>query len=344
MRPLVCAWFGKNCEMALLRIEKLSVHFTMRRGLFTKARAGGVRAVDGVSLEVQPGEVLGLVGESGCGKTTLARAVVRLAPITDGRVFFEDVDLSALRPHELLAMRPRLQMIFQDPYASLNPRMTVYDTLAEPLLIHRVVERGQITAAVNALMERVGLARRFVRKYPHEFSGGQRQRIAIARALSMRPSLILADEPVSALDVSVQAQILNLLSELCRDSGLTLVLVSHDLAVVGYLASRIAVMYLGRIVEEGPAAEVLSKPRHPYTCALLAAAPLPDPDRQAEKLHAALRGEPPSPMNPPSGCPFHPRCPHAMTRCTEELPELDMVHCGWRAACHLRDHVEEKLR
>lgn len=323
--------------MALLRIEELSVHFPMRRGLFTKARAGVVRAVDGVSLEVQPGEVLGLVGESGCGKTTLARAVVRLAPITNGRVFFAGIDLSSMRTDALRAMRPRLQMIFQDPYASLNPRMTVYDTLAEPLLAHRLVTRGEAGAAVNALMERVGLARRFVRKYPHEFSGGQRQRIAIARALAPQPSLLLADEPVSALDVSVQAQILNLLSELCRDSGLTLVLVSHDLAVVRYLASRIAVMYLGRIVEEGPAADVLAAPAHPYTRVLLAAAPIPDPDRQAAKLQTALRGEPPSPLNPPSGCPFHPRCPYAEARCAAEVPSLEPVREDWLCGCHLRN-------
>lgn len=330
--------------MALLQIEELCVHYPVRQGRFMRGRAGVVRAVDGVSLEVQPGEVLGLVGESGCGKTTLARAVVRLAPITKGRVLFDGVDLGGLRPAALRAIRPRLQMIFQDPYASLNPRMTVYDTLVEPLLAHRLVTRGEAGAAVNALMERVGLARRFVRKYPHEFSGGQRQRIAIARALAPQPALLLADEPVSALDVSVQAQILNLLSELCRDSGLTLVLVSHDLAVVRYLASRVAVMYLGRIVEEGPAADVLAAPSHPYTRILLAAALVPDPDRQAAKLRTALRGEPPSPLNPPSGCPFHPRCPHAVPRCAVETPLLEPVREDWRSGCHLREMLPRETR
>lgn len=330
--------------MALLQIEDLCVHYPVRQGRFMRGQAGVVRAVDGVSLEVQPGEVLGLVGESGCGKTTLARAVVRLAPITKGRVFFDGVDLGGLRPAALRATRPRLQMIFQDPYASLNPRMTVYDTLVEPLLAHRLVTRGEAGAAVNALMERVGLARRFVRKYPHEFSGGQRQRIAIARALAPQPALLLADEPVSALDVSVQAQILNLLSELCRDSGLTLVLVSHDLAVVRYLASRVAVMYLGRIVEEGPAADVLAAPSHPYTRILLAAALVPDPDRQAAKLQTALRGEPPSPLSPPSGCPFHPRCPHAVPRCTVEAPLLEPVREDWRSGCHLREMLPRETQ
>ena len=249
----------------LLHLDNVHVHFPIHKAI--------VKAVDGVSLEVRQGEILGIVGESGCGKSTLARAIVQLTPLTSGAIDFEGTDISKLGKRALREMRPRLQMIFQDPYASLNPRMTVYDTLAEPLRVHRIVARNAVAARVAELMEQVGLAPRFTRKYPHEFSGGQRQRIAIARALALKPKLIIADEPVSALDVSVQAQVLNLLGELRRHHDLTLILISHDLAVVRHISDRIAVMYSGKIVEAGESEDVFQNPQHPYTQTLLKSIP-----------------------------------------------------------------------
>lgn len=317
---------------ALLSIEDLKTHFPVRRG-FLGRQAGVVKAVDGVSLSVVPGEVLGLVGESGCGKSTLARSVVRLVTPTAGRIHFEGVDLLAMSRTALRRMRPRLQMVFQDPYASLNPRRTVYDTLAEPLLAHGLATRRELAGQVGLLMEKVGLAPRFMRKYPHEFSGGQRQRIAIARALATKPRLVIADEPVSALDVSVQAQILNLLKRLCKEEQLTMLFISHDLGVVRHMASRIAVMYLGRVVELGPAAAVLGHPLHPYTRALVSAVPLPDPVREQQRQRVILQGDPPSPMNPPRGCAFHPRCAYAAPGCQEGRPPLVDSEAGHAAAC-----------
>jgi len=317
----------------ILTIEDLKVHFPVRGGVFFNRAGSLVRAVDGVSIGLRQGEILGLVGESGCGKSTLARSIVRLAPVTSGRILFEGQDLAQLQGNALRTLRPRLQMIFQDPYASLDPRRTVYDTLAEPMLAHRIVTRAAASAEVAALMEKVGLARRFVRKYPHEFSGGQRQRIAIARALALRPRLILADEPVSALDVSVQAQILNLLKALCKEIDLTLVLISHDLAVVRHMAHRIAVMYLGRVVELGAADAVFDQPAHPYTRALLQAIPLPDPATERLRDKTLLQGEPPSPMAPPPGCHFAPRCRHAQPACTTGAPPLVSVRPHHATAC-----------
>lgn len=316
----------------LLDIAGLSVHFRVTKGLFLARNVGVVKAVDGVSLQVARGEVLGLVGESGCGKSTLARAVVQLVKPTSGKILFDGTDLASLSKPALRRVRPRMQMIFQDPYASLNPRMTVFDCIAEPLLVHGFANRRDAAARVSALMERVGLAARFMRKYPHEFSGGQRQRIAIARALALEPSLIIADEPVSALDVSVQAQILNLLAGLCNDHALTMILVSHDLAVVRHLSHRIAVMYLGKIVEIGEAESVFNNAMHPYTQALLNAIPWPDPEHERSRTRTALQGDPPSPMNPPSGCPFHPRCPIAGLKCAHTAPSW-IDRNGHKAAC-----------
>ncbi len=326
---------------ALLDIEALAVHFTMRHGVLSRA-AGTVKAVDGVSLRLEEGEVLGLVGESGCGKSTLVRAVVRLVPITSGAIRFEGHDLSRLPPAALRRLRPKLQMVFQDPYASLNPRRNVYNALAEPMMAHGLAKGRALPGEVAGLMEKVGLARRDIRKYPHEFSGGQRQRIAVARALALRPKLILADEPVSALDVSVQAQILNLLRRLRAEERLTMMLISHDLSVVYHMADRIAVMYLGRIVEIGPAEALYRDPRHPYTRALIAAIPVPDPAAARKRPGAMLEGDPPSPLNPPAGCAFHPRCRHATAECAANSPELDEQADGRRVACSRLDAVERE--
>mgnify|MGYP000846914800 FL=1 len=323
----------------LLELRELRVHFPVYAGLVRRRLLGTVRAVDGVSLDVAPGETVGLVGESGCGKSTLARAVVRLVPCTGGTVGFEGREISALREPAFRAIRPRLQLIFQDPYASLNPRMTVFDALAEPLRVHGLADGRDVLRRVSDLMQLVGLAPRFMRKYPHEFSGGQRQRIAIARALALEPKLVIADEPVSALDVSVQAQILNLIARLREQMGLTLLFIAHDLSVVHYLSHRIAVMYLGRLVELGPAGEVFHRPRHPYTRALISAIPVPDPVREKTRQRVALHDEPASPLNPPSGCPFHPRCPWAEPRCAETVPPLESCGDGHQAACIRLDQM-----
>jgi len=317
----------------LLEIRDAQTHFRLKRGSLWKRKTVTVKAVDGVSLDIAEGETLGLVGESGCGKSTLARSIVRLAPLTGGSIRFEGRDLGGMDKGELRAIRPRLQMIFQDPYASLNPRRTVYDTLAEPLLAHNVCAKNEVSKAVGELMEQVGLARRYIRKYPHEFSGGQRQRIAIARALAPKPKLIIADEPVSALDVSVQAQILNLLQTLSQELNLTLLLIAHDLGVVRHMSQRIAVMYLGGIVEFGPAEDVFANPQHPYTKCLISAIPQPDPVTEAQRKRILLQGDPPSPISPPEGCRFHPRCPWAIGACAQQRPELTLCGEIHTAAC-----------
>ena len=305
-------------SQTLLQVENLTVRFPLPGRALLPGRTRFLTAVRGVSLDVRQGETLGLVGESGCGKSTLARAILRFVQ-SEGEILFADAPLPRKGP-SLRALRPDIQMIFQDPHASLNPRMTIHDALAEAVLVRRQITGGELRARVVELMEQVGLSIRHMHRYPHEFSGGQRQRVAIARALATEPKLIIADEPVSALDVSVQAQIINLLRQLSRSLDLTLIFISHDLAVVKHIADRVAVMYLGHIVEIGAAPTVIGAPSHPYTQALVSAIPEPDPDRQRERM--VLAGEPPSPIRPPPGCPFHPRCPQALPKCCETLPEL----------------------
>ena len=309
----------------ILELNDIRTHFPVHEGFLFKRQTGTVRAVDGVTLKVQTGEVLGLVGESGCGKSTLARTIMQLLPVTSGSVILEGKNLTAGTTAEIRAVRRDLQMVFQDPFASLNPRLTVFAALAEPLLVHRMCPRAEITTRVAQLMTLVGLAPRDMRKYPHEFSGGQRQRIAIARALALNPKVIIADEPVSALDVSIQAQILNLLSQLTRQMHLSLVFIAHDLSVVKNISDRVAVMYLGKIVELGAAVEVIERPRHPYTRALVSAIPTPNPDIERTRQRLVLAGDPPSPLNPPAGCAFHPRCPHAQERCRAAVPPLTVL-------------------
>jgi oligopeptide/dipeptide ABC transporter ATP-binding protein len=315
----------------LLSVHDLVKHYHAT-GLFGRA-APPVRAVDGVSFEVGQGETLALVGESGCGKSSVGRTILRLQEPTSGRALFEGVDIFSLDRSNLRALRRRMQIIFQDPYSSLNPRMTVGAAIAEGIEIHRLAPRSEIGGRVAALLEEVGLDPGYARRYPHEFSGGQRQRIGIARALAVQPAFIVCDEPVSALDVSVQAQVLNLLSDLQRHRGLSYLFIAHDLAVVRQIAHRIAVMYLGRIVEEGPTDQLLSNPRHPYTVALLSAVPEPDPAAQRDRI--VLQGDLPSPSNPPPGCPFHTRCFHPLKdeRCRTTVPLLRRVEATL-AACH----------
>jgi oligopeptide transport system ATP-binding protein len=323
----------------ILQLNDVRTHFPVTSGFLTQKHTGTVKAVDGVSLSVSRGEVLGLVGESGCGKSTLARTILQLVPTTAGTVILEGRNLTSASASELLVARRDLQMVFQDPFASLNPRMTIYATLAEPLLVHNVVPKKAVRSRVTQLMEKVGLAPRFMGKYPHEFSGGQRQRIAIARALALEPKMIIADEPVSALDVSIQAQILNLLSQLCREMNLALIFIAHDLSVVKHISDRVAVMYLGKIVELGPAADVIERPCHPYTRALVSAIPTPDPDIERTKKRLVLAGDPPSPLNPPAGCAFHPRCPYAVKKCQEIIPPLIPAGPAREAACIRLDEI-----
>jgi oligopeptide/dipeptide ABC transporter ATP-binding protein len=314
----------------LLEVRGLKRHFVTRRG-FPRAVTTTIRAVDGIDLDVAPGEAVGIVGESGCGKSTAARAMLRLIEPDAGSIRFAGSDLRAARGRALIALRRQMQMVFQDPYASLNPRRSIGQTLAEPLIVHGLARRRAAWDAAAALLEEVGLAAALLRRYPHEFSGGQRQRIGIARALALRPSLLVADEPVSALDVSVQAQILLLLRALQARRGLAFVFVSHDLAVVRWFCARVAVMYLGRIVERGPVDAVFAAPRHPYTRLLRAAVPVPDPLRRIAVPR--LAGDLPSAAAPPPGCHFHPRCPRASDRCRREPPAWTEA-AGHGVACH----------
>ena len=303
-----------------LKIRCLKTHFPIEKGVLVRKTVATVKAVDGIDLDLKRGEILGLVGESGCGKSTLGRTILQLIEPTEGSVHLDGRCLTDLKGAALREARKDFQMIFQDPYASLNPRMTVYDTLAEALLSHQSIPKSELSQRVAEWMNRVGLSPRFIKKYPHEFSGGQRQRIAIARALVVEPKLLVADEAVSALDVSIQAQIINLLARLSREMNLTMIFISHDLSVVKHIADRIAVMYLGKIVELGTAEHLFDRPRHPYTQALVSAVPIPDPSKERQRQRMLLPGDPPSPMNPPSGCSFHPRCPHASEVCQQASP------------------------
>jgi oligopeptide transport system ATP-binding protein len=326
----------------LLAVENLVKHFPIKSGILFDREIGRVQAVDDVSFEVKRGETLGLVGESGCGKSTLCRTILRLIEPTSGAIRFEGQDLTDLGRSGLREARRDMQMIFQDPYASLNPRKRIGQVVGDPIRLHGIASGEELKSQVQELLELVGLSPEHYNRYPHEFSGGQRQRIGIARALALRPKLIVADEPVSALDVSIQAQIINLLDELQDKLGLTYLFVAHDLGVVRHVADRIAVMYLGKIVEIGPAEEVYSNPVHPYTEALLSAVPIPDPRANAERQERILEGDVPSPANPPPACRFHTRCPYATEICSEVEPEL-INHRGLQlAACHHPLNVQTK--
>jgi len=312
----------------IAHIQDLKVHYKVRQGMLNFQPNKTLKAVDGVTIELKKGEILGLVGESGCGKSSLGRAIIRLINPTSGKVEIQGTDFLSLQGKDLRTARTQIQMIFQDPYASLDPRMTVFDILAEPVRAHWKLSQADVATRVQKYLELVGLNLKSSRKYPHEFSGGQRQRIAIARALILEPKIVIADEPVSSLDVSVQAQILNLLKEIQGKLGLSMIFISHNLAVVKYIADRIAVMYLGKIVETATKEELYAAPKHPYTQALISAVPVPDPKLERARQRIRLQGELPSPLNPPPGCTFHTRCPIAVARCRMDVPQLEQVGIG----------------
>ncbi len=319
----------------LLEVKDLAKHYPVRKGLILAKQVGTVRAVDGVSFSLKRGETLALVGESGCGKSTTARLVLRLIEPSNGTIGFEGVDVTTIAGAAQRAMRRRMQIVFQDPYASLNPRLTVAETIAEPMVVHGIGNVASRRKRVEELLSLVGLRSFHAQRYPHEFSGGQRQRIGIARALSVQPDLVVCDEPVSALDVSIQAQVVNLLKDLQRRFGLAYLFIAHDLAVVKHVADRVAVMYLGQIVETASKQDLFAAPKHPYTRALLSAIPHPDPQRRGQVK--PLGGDLPSPLNPPSGCRFHTRCPFAQDRCRTEAPALRRLGPGHEASCHFAE-------
>ncbi|MBI9108007.1 MAG: ATP-binding cassette domain-containing protein [Spirochaetales bacterium] len=324
----------------LLQVRNLKMHFPIEEGILLRKKVGAIRAIDGIDLDIEKGETLGLVGESGCGKSTTARCIAQLHKPTGGEVLFQGKDLCKATGSELLSARMGIQMIFQDPYASLNPRMTAGNIIAEPMVIYRErkmldISKKEITSRVEDLMEKVGLSKHFKNRYPHEFSGGQRQRIGVARALSLNPKLILADEPVSALDVSIQSQILNLLDDLQKEFDLTFLFIAHDLAVIQHISTRVAVMYLGRIVEISTAEELYKKPLHPYTEALMSAVPIPDPDIERNRKRIILTGDVPSPDKERFGCYFYDRCPKRMEKCKSSIPQLKVMEGKHQVACFL---------
>lgn len=323
-----------NQEKPLLKVENLTKHFPIMRGLIVQKQVGAVHAVDDVSFEVYKGETLGLVGESGCGKSTTGRTILQLHKPTSGKVFYNDVELTRASNQKLREMRRNMQIIFQDPYASLNPRMTVGNIISEPLEVHNIGSKRERLERVRDLLNLVRLNPYFINRYPHEFSGGQRQRISVARALALQPEFIVCDEPISALDVSIQAQVVNLLEELQAEFGLTYLFIAHDLSMVRHISDRVAVMYLGKIAELAARDELYENPLHPYTQALLSAVPIPDPLKEASRERVILKGDVPSPVNPPSGCRFHTRCPIAEPNCSEEVPEFRELLPNHWVACH----------
>ena len=330
-----------NGRAPLVEIEHLKVYFPIKSGIVLDRHVGDIKAVDDVTLDIRQGETLGLVGESGCGKSTVGRAILRLYEPTAGRIVFDGQDITGLDEAELRPLRRRMQMVFQDPFASLNPRHSVGRMVAEPLRVHGLGGCRDVSRRVRELLEIVGLPSDAASRYPHEFSGGQRQRIGLARALALNPDFVVADEPVSALDVSIQAQIINLLEELQSEFQLTYLFIAHDLAVVRHISDRIAVMYLGSIVEISPAEELYSRPLHPYTISLLSAVPIPDPTVERERETILLAGDLPSPANPPPACRFHTRCPYVQpTRCRDEVPPLRPLSTGHLVACHWAEEIE----
>ncbi len=345
MLPVTTRWEASmTTPEPLLIVNDLSLHYPLRGGIL-QTKQGSIKAVNGVSFTIYKGETLGLVGESGCGKSTLGRTLMRLETPTTGNVLMDGVDLAHLSRRELFHKRRDLQMIFQNPFGSLNPRMTVGEIVQEPLVIHKLGTRQEQERKVVELLEKVGLSDQILNRYPHEFSGGQRQRIGIARALTLNPRLIIADEPVSALDVSVQAQVLNILVDLQKELSLTYLFISHDLSVVEYISDRVAIMYLGKLVEIGPTKSIFAKPSHPYTRALIESVPKPDPRNRLQS--EPLKGEPPSPAFPPPGCAFHPRCPFATEECRKEVPALEKItgsDTSHVAACIHKDELPEFQR
>lgn len=334
-------------DQVLLRVENLVKHFPITRGIVFQRQIGAVRAVDGISFDIRKGETFGLVGESGCGKSTTGRTILQLYRPTSGHVYFNGTDLTSVKGGDLRRLRRKMQMVFQDPYASLNPRMTVEEIVGEPLVVHHVANGSDIRKRVGSLLEVVGLNPAFSNRYPHEFSGGQRQRIGVARALALQPELIVCDEPISALDVSIQAQVVNLLEDLQDRFGLTYLFIAHDLSMVRHISDRVAVMYLGIIVELADREDLYEHPFHPYAQALLSAVPVPDPLAEEKRQRIVLKGDVPSPVNPPSGCRFRTRCPIASDICAEAVPEWRELRPDHWAACHFAEEspklMKEKL-